>query len=150
MKTTVLIIIVTVLISINSNAQFWDTTIVEPNLKSVSCPYPSSATYHDKYKQPLTYIPDQSNIQEVTININFNIFQKSDGSGNYQNTQTDLGRLNQIYSWFNSMYSSLLDNSDPPLECTLRILIRPIFHLTCQVYIFMKMTFYGTQLILLR
>lgn len=46
-----------------------------------------------------------SNSPVKTIEINFNIFQRSDGSGNFQDTPSDKARLLLILEWVNQRYS---------------------------------------------
>ena len=65
-----------------------------------------------------TYIPylDPSyplqNPSIKTIQVNINIIQKDDSSGNYPNNQTTIDRMRTIIGWVNSFYSSY-SPSDP-------------------------------------
>ncbi len=90
----------------NVFSQFNDTVIAPSVIKSAVCPNPNSSAFNSRYKNAETFIPVVSQPHK-TINVNFNIFQKLDHSGNFQENPTDLARLNQIFNWFNSMYSSI-------------------------------------------
>ncbi len=47
------------------------------------------------------------------IEINFNIFQKNDGTGNFQNTESDKHILLSMVDRLNEIYSSICPTSDP-------------------------------------
>lgn len=63
------------------------------------------------YGNLATYIPKGGaaairNAPIKKIAVNFNVMQKSNGSGNFQNTANDRNRLKQILAWVNQFYSS--------------------------------------------
>ncbi len=69
------------------------------------------------YNDPHTFTPYNDNLllhnsPIKTIEVNFNIFQRSDGTGNYQNTPEDKAWLISILEWVNSFYSAY-HPSDP-------------------------------------
>ncbi|MDP2423260.1 MAG: T9SS type A sorting domain-containing protein [Bacteroidales bacterium] len=66
----------------------------------------------------ITYIPNLDpnyplhNPTIKTIQVNFNIIQKNDSSGNFPNNQTTIDRMKTIIGWVNSFYSNYAP-SDP-------------------------------------
>lgn len=71
-----------------------------------------SPDYSGKYNELTFNIPDE-NTPIKTILVNFNVFQKSDGTGNWQNTPDHINRLNQIIEWASQNYSNIPLPSDP-------------------------------------
>lgn len=70
------------------------------------------------YRNMNTYIPDMNPSTPLrqppikTIEININIIQKNDGSGNFEDNQNTIDRFTNIISYVNSFYSSY-SPSDP-------------------------------------
>ncbi len=70
------------------------------------------------YRNQNTYIPDMDptyplqNPPIKTIEVNFNIIQKDNGSGNYPDNQETRDLLNDIIAWVNAFYDHW-DPSDP-------------------------------------
>lgn len=83
----------------------------EPSGKTQSCGKSSSA-YATKYGRVAYHIPD-ANTPIKTLLVNFNIMQKSDGSGNFQNTPERIAGFKQQMDWLNGFYSALWQPSDP-------------------------------------
>ena len=71
-----------------------------------------SPAFKNKYGRMETYIPD-SNTSVKTIQLNFIVFQKNDGSGNYQNTKEDKAKMDSLLWWVNGFYSHNIPPSDP-------------------------------------
>ena len=65
-----------------------------------------------KYEHIKSYIPNMDGINALhnqpikTINVNINILQKDDGSGNFQDNEDTRIRFRQIFAWINQFYSS--------------------------------------------
>lgn len=64
--------------------------------------------------------------------INLNIFQKSDGSGNWQDTETDIANLLQLVQWANGFYhncppSDPCPGVGPPVDTKIRFVLRNIY-----------------------
>lgn len=59
-----------------------------------------------------SYIPD-ANTPVKTVLININVFQKNDGSANWQNNPEHISRLNQIVAWMNDYFAHNRQPSDP-------------------------------------
>lgn len=92
--------------------RYCDTTFFQKH-----CQYPKSKTYQNKYKHAETYIPDEDAIPKI-IKINFNIFQKSDGTGNF--TQDSISVIRQIFEWIRGIYLSNPSNTDPPFGISIQ------------------------------
>ena len=75
----------------------------------------SNPTYVNKYQKAETYIPNPNQKRKI-VRVNFNIFQKSDGSGNL--TQDSIPEIVQVFNWVRSFYLSNPSNSDPPSGVT--------------------------------
>ncbi len=71
----------------------------------------ASLDYSNKYNTLEYNIPD-ANTPIKTIMVNINVFQKTDGSGNWQNTPDHIARLEQVISWVNSKYKNVTYPSD--------------------------------------
>ncbi|HKR03396.1 MAG TPA: T9SS type A sorting domain-containing protein [Bacteroidia bacterium] len=79
---------------------------------SASCPS-SSTAYLTKYGRISNYVPDATTPVK-TVLVNFNIFQKTNGSANFSATQqADVNRLNQIFLWIKNDF---FKNLDPVFE----------------------------------
>lgn len=72
---------------------------------------PNHPTFLNKYRKAETYIPTTSQKKKI-IKVNFNIFQKSDGTGNF--TQDSITEIVQVFNWIRSIYLSNPPNTDPP------------------------------------
>lgn len=71
-----------------------------------------SSTDFLNYSDISTYIPDNNTPIKI-IMVNFNIFQKDDGSGNFQDNTTDKQVLQQIVDGANVFHSNVSSPSDP-------------------------------------
>jgi len=71
-----------------------------------------SSSFTNKYGKMETYVPD-SNTSVKIIQLNFIVFQKSDGSENYQNTVEDKAKMDSLLWWVNGFYSHNIPPSDP-------------------------------------
>jgi hypothetical protein len=76
-----------------------------------NCQHTSTA-YRFKYNRLESYIPD-STTPVKTVQLNFIIFQKGDGTGNYQDTPDDHLKLDTILEWVNGFYERNRPPSDP-------------------------------------
>nr|MBK9651541.1 hypothetical protein [Bacteroidota bacterium] len=76
-----------------------------------SCSY-TSTDWITKYGRINNYIPTSSTPVK-TIRVNFNIFQKNNGSGNFQNNVADINRLNAIANKLNDLFQTIQAPSDP-------------------------------------
>ena len=88
-----------------------------PELKNGSCGTNTSGDYA-YYYDPNTWIPrmDQEPLHNSPIKyiqLNINVFQRSDGTGNFQDTPQDKQVLIDFVNTWNSMYSSIAPTSDP-------------------------------------
>ncbi|MEP7337580.1 MAG: LamG-like jellyroll fold domain-containing protein [Acidobacteriota bacterium] len=83
----------------------------EASAKTQSCGN-SSSVYATKYGRVAYHIP-YANTPIKTLLVNFNIMQKSDGSGNFQNTSEQIAGFKQQIEWVNGFYSGLKEPSDP-------------------------------------
>jgi hypothetical protein len=80
------------------------------------------------------YLPSPTDPIKIVC-VNFNIFQKTDGSANWQNTVADIARLNQILAWTNDHYHSCVPtdpcpgvpNPSPPIDTNIRFVLRNIY-----------------------
>jgi len=75
----------------------------------------NSSTYNNKYIKYETYIPNQNSNKKI-IKLNYNVFLKSDGTGNF--TPNDIPLLLQHFNWVRGFYLSNPPNSDPPIGIT--------------------------------
>lgn len=92
-------------------AQLLPDLVVAPTTSSSTC-NKTSAAYNNKYGRISYWIPATSTPVK-TIKINFNIIQHTNGSGNFQNTTSELNRLNQIAIWASNIYQNNCAPSDP-------------------------------------
>lgn len=99
--------------------------------KDVSCgtPLSCSAPFGDLE----SYIPTAATPIKI-VELNFNILQKSDGSGNWKDTQQDRAALQQIADWMNGYYAMFeCIPTDPcpgvvyPSESKIRISLEHIY-----------------------
>jgi len=69
----------------------------------------SSTTYHNKYKRDSTFIPKPGARPKI-IKVNYNVFLKSDGTGNF--TPNDTHLLNKHFEWLKGFYTWNAPKSD--------------------------------------
>jgi hypothetical protein len=96
----------------NACVVFTDTSLVSVFHSKINffCnPYPSSNSFLIKYRKAETFIPQQNNRKKI-IKVNFNIFQKSDGTGNF--TYDSIPEIVQVFNWIRSIYLSNNPNTD--------------------------------------
>lgn len=72
----------------------------------------SSSTFTNQYEHKEFYIPNDSSTVKV-IKINLHVFQKDDGTGNWQNTANHIDTLKLFFQHANSIYQSNCSPSDP-------------------------------------
>lgn len=88
------------------------TELIESDeLKSQTCSK-SSSTYVDFYSNKEFFIPKEID-KPITIHVNFNVWQRSDGTGNLSNNTTHVNRIKKIFSWVNSHFFDLTSFSVP-------------------------------------
>ena len=73
----------------------------------------SSPEFNNKYYRYQFYIDNHNTIPIITIPININIWQNNTATDNWQNTPSDITRLNQVVAWINGFYSNICPPSDP-------------------------------------
>ena len=79
---------------------------------------PTNIVTNPKYGHIKSYIPNMDstlpfhNPPIKTINVNINILQKDDGSGNFQDNEDTREMFRRIFEWINGFYSSY-EPSDP-------------------------------------
>ncbi len=73
----------------------------------------NSFDYVDNYDKFKFYLDHYSERPVTTIMINFNIWQKDDGSGNWENTPDHIARLQSVVNHINDIYNSNCTPSDP-------------------------------------
>lgn len=78
----------------------------------------SSLEFNNKYNRYPFYLNNYVKRPVTIIPININIWQKSDGSENWQNTSAHIARLEQIVVWLNNIYSNNCTPSDPLIGVT--------------------------------
>jgi hypothetical protein len=71
----------------------------------------NSDEWENFYRHKESYIPYNNGTPFqsgpiMTIEVNFNIVQRSDGSGNFHNTQADKDRLIQLLAWVNQNFAA--------------------------------------------
>ncbi|RLD45914.1 MAG: hypothetical protein DRI86_04625 [Bacteroidetes bacterium] len=71
----------------------------------------NSATYNI-YKSKEYWIPTANTVEKI-IPINIHIFQKSDGTNNWQNNSTDISLINWFISKASNIYENNITPSDP-------------------------------------
>jgi len=84
------------------------------NTKYLQCTG-ASLDYLNQYKHKEQYIPHESNIIIKTLHINFNIWQRHNGTGNLLNNPQTIARLKGIASWINDKYEYNQAPASPPL-----------------------------------
>ena len=72
-------------------------------IKTLNCSE-SSLDYLNQYRYKTQYIPHNLNDVIKTLHINFNIWQRADGTGNLINNPATIARLKQIAIWINNHY----------------------------------------------
>jgi hypothetical protein len=90
-----------------------DFDVIEPfNSLSMTCTenLPDYNNYYNRYN---FYKDNFNEHPTVTIGLNFNIWQKNDGSGNWTNDASSIARLHQVVEWMNSHYQNNIAPSDP-------------------------------------
>ncbi len=75
----------------------------------------NSTVYLAKYKRKESWLPD-ANMPVKTLHINFNIWQKSDGTGNFVDNPATRARFMQIAAWINNKYQNINTSTIPPLS----------------------------------
>ena len=90
------------------------------NTKVAQCTE-SSIDYNNQYKHKEFYIPNLANNTIKTLHINFNIWQRHDGSGNLINNAQTIARLKQIAIWINNKYQYVYPRYTP-LPYTVQII----------------------------
>ena len=123
-KFLLLILIAITFLTINTNAQTDNEVFcateepVKINIQDLDC-NPDPAGLIQNYWDIETYKP--AVVGELfhttpikTIEVNFNIFQKSNGTGNYENTEEDKQRLIQMLGWVNDRFAHYAPTDDVP------------------------------------
>ncbi|MEP6717027.1 MAG: LamG-like jellyroll fold domain-containing protein [Terriglobia bacterium] len=89
-----------------SQQDFLNDAIPPPpdNKKTTANCNQQSAAFTTKYGRLGLYITNP-NTAIKTIPVNFNIMQKKDGSGNFQNTPGDIAGFKQVIDWVNAYYT---------------------------------------------
>ncbi|MCF8410267.1 MAG: hypothetical protein K9G31_03145, partial [Crocinitomicaceae bacterium] len=90
-----------------------DYDVIEPfNALGMTCTenLPDYNNYYNRYN---FYKDNYNEHPTVTIGLNFNIWQKNDGSGNWTNDASSIARLYQVVEWMNSHYQNNIAPSDP-------------------------------------
>lgn len=72
---------------------------------------PNSSTYNI-YRTKEYWIPNTNTVEKI-IPINIHIFQKDDGSNNWQNSTTDINLLNWLFEQASEIYVNNCIPSDP-------------------------------------
>lgn len=122
MKNVILISLVTMLLSLTSNAQSPLSCQMQESQDANryfngNCGSGTNGEW-ETYSHLNTYIPDldpdepMHNATLMNINININIIQKDDGTGNFPNNQETIDRLKTMISYINSFYANY-GPSDP-------------------------------------
>lgn len=105
------------LLAQEENLPFWDEVYTVPVLKNSTCSTNSAGDYLF-YGNLNTWIPrggslPLQNSPTKVVQLNFNVFQKTDGSGNFQNTEQDRQALLMLVDRINQLYGSIIESSDP-------------------------------------
>ena len=77
-------------------------TVPPPEVGNTDCEKESTA-YSEKYVKKESWLPD-ADMPIKTLYINFNIWQKSDGTGNFVDNPATHARLKKIAKWINDKY----------------------------------------------
>ena len=73
-----------------------------------------SDDYINNYRLMESYIPDMDDTPIKYVNVNFNIWQKDDGTGSFENIPEHIERLNTIANWVSeSFFGANIAPSDP-------------------------------------
>jgi len=88
-----------------------DTLDYHPTPFATNCTK-SSSDFHDFYKKKESFIP-KADDDPIIIHVNFNVWQRSDGSGNLIENQETLDRINQIFDWVNGHFQNLVNFGVP-------------------------------------
>lgn len=72
----------------------------------------SSTSYTSKYNDLSYNIPDE-NTPIKTILVNINVFQKTNGTGNWEDIPDHIDRLNQVIDWVSDKYENTPYPTDP-------------------------------------
>ena len=81
------------------------------NFKNTNCSE-LSLDYLNQYRYKQHYIPHNLNDVIKTLHINFNIWQRADGTGNLINNPPTIVRLKQIAIWINNHYQYISSIND--------------------------------------
>lgn len=98
-------------VSVFSQQAIIDCATTAPSEKYDGTCTMNSLEWENFYKHKESYIPFNTGVPFQTgpiktIEVNFNIIQRSDGSGNFQNTQADKDRLVQLLAWVNQNFAA--------------------------------------------
>jgi len=99
---------------INAQTNYYENDIFEESGKEGISFYgcdQNSSTYNI-YKMKEYWIPTTNTVEKI-IPINIHVFQKSDGTNNWQNNSTDIGMLNWFFDQASMLYESNIAPSDP-------------------------------------
>ncbi len=104
---------------LSTQAQQWtcgneDDVIPENGMLELTCTSNSQA-YHQIYENLEFWIPNEDTPIK-TLHVNFNIWQRADGTGNLQNNPDDIDRLNEIAGLINDRMGTVNPNPDPPIS----------------------------------
>ena len=110
MKKGILIILLLALFHIDSISQEYFYCAVDENYDGNRGQ--TSTITNPKYGHIKSYVPNMDGVNAFhnppikTINVNINILQKDDGTGNFQDNEDTRERFRQIIVWINQFYSS--------------------------------------------
>lgn len=82
--------------------------------KSASCAK-TSTTYNTKYKLKETFKPNAANSVVKTVHVNFVVIQRANGSGNFYNDPTQIGRIQDMFQTANDIFEN---NNTPTYTVT--------------------------------
>lgn len=116
-KYTLLILLMLTL-SLDSFAQTnWicgndESSPIQP--KSLTCTQ-SSTVFNATYKHKETFIPRVNSSEDFikTLHVSFHIWQRANGTGNLDNTQSTKDRLIRVVNWVNQFYANVSSNVSP-------------------------------------
>lgn len=74
------------------------------NPRSTDCSL-NSSDWEDFYKHKESYIPNETD-EPIIVHVNFNVWQRSDGTGNLIENQQTLDRIHQIFEWVNGHFQT--------------------------------------------
>jgi hypothetical protein len=122
----------------------YDDDLLPPiNTNSLTCTN-SSVDYSEYYNRFDMYRDNFEKHPEITILINFNIWQKDDGTENWNNDPQSIARLYQIVDWINQHYQNNISPSDPIPGVVEYPTTKIRFELN-QIYFYQNTTLWGSN-----